>query len=276
MCGFVGFCSSSDPLGKDSSIQIINKMSETLTHRGPDSYGFWQSSNKKLVFGFRRLAIQDVSQKGNQPMHSESGQYVIVFNGEIYNHLLLRKEIESAYLNYNWKSNSDTETLLACFEQWGIEESIKKCSGMFSFAVWCNKNKLLTLGRDRLGEKPLYYGWQGTGKNAIFFFGSELKAFHKHPGFKKEINRNAISSFLRHGYIPSPSSIYVDIYKLFPAHLARVSFSSKKINLTKYWTPEINQNKEYESFSSDIEARDSLETVLQSAVQEQMISDVPI
>lgn len=278
MCGFVGFFSPSNIEGKDSSIQIIKKMSETLVHRGPDSYGTWQSSNNELVFGFRRLAIQDTSVNGNQPMHSKSGQYVIVFNGEIYNHFVLRKEIENIYSNYIWKSNSDTETLLACFELWGIDESIKKCSGMFSFAVWCNKNKLLTLGRDRLGEKPLYYGWQGAGKNSIFFFGSELKAFHKHPAFEKEINRDSISSFLRHSYIPAPHSIYKDIYKLFPAHLARISLKSKKINLAKYWAPEVNhcEEKKLNSFSSDIEARDSLEDILQSSVKEQMISDVPI
>jgi len=278
MCGFVGYLSLPNNKNQGTSLETIRKMSDALVHRGPDSYGFWHSHVDGITLGFRRLAIQDTSEKGNQPMISASGQYVIVFNGEIYNHFKLRKQVENIQSNYPWKSNSDTETLLACFDLWGIDDTIRKCLGMFSFAVWCNKNKLLTLGRDRLGEKPLYYGWQGNDENATFFFGSELKAFHQHPVFKKQINRNAISSFLRHSYIPAPHSIYKDIFKLLPAHFARISFKNKTPLLTRYWSPKENSKKiqESEIYSNDCEAIDCLERMLNGAVKEQMISDVPI
>ncbi len=147
-------------------------------------------------------------------MISNSGQYVISFNGEIYNHLEIRAEIQIENSKIGWRSTSDTETLLVGFELWGIKETIIKCVGMFSFVVWCNKSRVLTLGRDRLGEKPLYYGWQGKGDQRVFFFGSEVKSFMKHPAFLREINRDAISTFLRYSYIPAPNSIYKGIFKL--------------------------------------------------------------
>tara|TARA_B110001450_G_C17663714_1_gene498523 strand:- start:1219 stop:3183 length:1965 start_codon:yes stop_codon:yes gene_type:complete len=278
MCGFTGYLSQSSIDPSSHSESIIKEMTRRLIHRGPDSEGFWRDCDAGIVMGFRRLAILDVSSNGNQPMISNSGQYVLVFNGEIYNHLALRREISSIKPNYQWLSSSDTETLLSGFELWGIEKTIQKCTGMFGFSVWCNKNKVLTLGRDRLGEKPVYYGWQGAPHDEIFLFGSELKSFHNHPGFQKEINRDAVSSFLRHSYIPAPNSIYKGIFKLLPGHLLSVSLNSKKPSISQYWSvaEKFRVHNNPLSFANDTEAINSLEETLSLAVKQQMIADVPI
>jgi len=277
MCGFTGYISNCtiDELSNNKS--IIHEMTRSLIHRGPDSEGFWKDDSAGIVMGFRRLAILDTSINGNQPMISNSGQYVIVFNGEIYNHLHLRKEIEDSKKNHEWLSGSDTETILSGFELWGIQETIQKCTGMFGFAVWCNKNKELILGRDRLGEKPVYYGWQGESHNRVFLFGSELKSFHKHPSFQKEINRDSVSSFLRHSYVPAPNSIYKNIFKLLPGHLLKVSLNLQEPAITEYWSAaDLAKQNHRLSFTSDDEATDSLEEILKSSVKQQMIADVPI
>ena len=277
MCGFTGYISSY-PMGKFSNNEsIIHEMTGSLIHRGPDSEGYWKDSSEGIVMGFRRLAILDTSSNGNQPMISNNGQFVIVFNGEIYNHLILRKEIERIKTNHQWLSGSDTETILCGFELWGIHETIQKCTGMFGFAVWCNKNKELVLGRDRLGEKPVYYGWQGESHDRVFLFGSELKAFQKHPSFQKEIDRDSVSSFLRYSYVPAPNSIYKNIFKLLPGHMLKVSQRNQKPEMTEYWsaTPIAQQNHKL-SFASDSEAIDSLDELLRSSVKQQMIADVPI
>jgi len=277
MCGFTGYLSTGKNNHKIKSDLIIQKMTNSLVHRGPDSEGFWCDSQVEIVLGFRRLAILDISTNGNQPMISKSGKYVITFNGEIYNHLDLRKKIQIEDSGISWISTSDTETLLAGFELWGIEETIKKCKGMFSFAVWCNKSRVLTLGRDRLGEKPLYYGWQGEGEQRVFLFGSEIKSFLKHPGFSKEINKDAISTFLRNSYIPAPHSIYKGIFKLLPGCLLRVSINDQNPIISKYWSASKFINGDKKSiFYSDAEAADKLDHILQKSVKQQMISDVPL
>jgi asparagine synthase (glutamine-hydrolysing) len=277
MCGFTGYFSPIRLDQSQSSQQIIQNMTNCIVHRGPDSEGFWSDSLERIVMGFRRLAILDISENGNQPMISNSGQHVIVFNGEIYNHLELRKAMQIEKPSINWLSSSDTETLLAGFDLWGIEKTIQNSTGMFSFAVWCNKDKVLTLGRDRLGEKPLYYGWQGKKGKRVFLFGSELKSFHKHPEFLKEINRDAVSTFLRYSYIPAPASIYNDIYKLLPGHLLRVSLEHQEPIITEYWSAsKIAKQDMSLSFSSDLEATNALDLILQKSVKQQMISDVPL
>ena len=277
MCGFTGYISSDSIKKFYNNESIIREMTRSLIHRGPDSEGFWKDSAESIVMGFRRLAILDTSSNGNQPMISNNGQFVIVFNGEIYNHLLLRKEIEGSKSNHEWSSGSDTETILCGFELWGIQKTIQKCSGMFGFAVWCNQNKELVLGRDRLGEKPVYYGWQGESEDRVFLFGSELKSFHKHPNFQKEINRDSISSFLRYSYVPAPNSIYKNIFKLLPGHLLKVSLNLQEPVITEYWSAtEIAQKNPKLSFPNDEDAIDSLEGILRSSVKQQMIADVPI
>ena len=187
MCGFVGFVDKHASLMQAEEALVL--MSDTLVHRGPDDSGTWFDLSSGIGFGHRRLSILDLSSAGHQPMMSHDKRFVIAFNGEIYNHLELRDELESGGFKIDWNGHSDTETLLAGFDCWGIKETIEKSIGMFAFSVWDHKETLLTLGRDRLGEKPLYYGWQGDK----FLFGSELKALRVHSAFNAEINRDSIT-----------------------------------------------------------------------------------
>src|SRR5712692_3714258 len=214
MCGIAGFVGGRVDVSADSA----RRMAAALRHRGPDDEGVWCDVATGVGLGHARLSILDVSSAGHQPMQSASGQYVITFNGEIYNHLGLRAALEQAGRSANWRGHSDTETLLAGFDSWGVEATIRKSVGMFAFAVWDTQSHTLTLGRDRLGEKPLYYGWLGE----TFLFGSELKALKAHPAFRAQIDRDAVASLMRHGYIPAPRSIYRSIHKLLPGTLVHV------------------------------------------------------
>ncbi len=262
MCGFAGF------LGEIDNAALV-RMADAIIHRGPDSSGVWVDEQAQISLAHRRLSILDLSQAGHQPMLSPSGRYVIVFNGEIYNHLELRKE-----LGKSWRGHSDTETLLAGFDVWGIEATIKKNIGMFAFAVWDTQEKTLTIGRDRLGEKPLYYGWQGES----FLFGSELKALKAHPAFSAEIDRNSLTLFMRHAYVPAPYSIYQNIYKLPPASLLSVSLQNKKSIIKTYWSgAEVALNGIKNSFKGTSEQSvDALEILLKDAIKQQMLADVPL
>ncbi len=247
-------------------------MGEAISHRGPDDDGVWLDENSGIGFSHRRLAVQDLSSAGHQPMISKSGRYVLVFNGEIYNHFSLRDLLKRE--NVIWHGHSDTETLLAGFDAWGILNTIKKTEGMFSFAVWDKHTKKLTLGRDRLGEKPLYYGWQQ--KN--FLFGSELKALKVHPDFTGNIDRGAISLLIRHGYIPVPYSVYKDIFKLEPGCLLEVfrhQTTPVKIN---YWSAQdiIIRGVQYPFTGSVQEALDRLERLMNQSIKKQMLADVPV
>ena len=208
-------------------------MNSVLSHRGPDFSGKWQDSNFGIALGHQRLSILDLSNAGNQPMISQSGRFVITYNGEIYNHVDIRKEINSLNSNIKWKSNSDTETLLEAIEIFGIKKALQKTVGMFAFAILDRKKHSLTLARDRMGEKPLYYGWQGENSNKTFSFGSELKSLKQHPSFEGEVNRNAIALQLRHNCIPDPYSIYKNIYKLLPGHYLEL----KENDLKKFYLP---------------------------------------
>jgi len=275
MCGIVGFCC----FETNNSDAIIRSMTDELHHRGPDDTGFWIDDDIGLVLGHKRLSIMDLSGAGHQPMSSPSGRYVMVFNGEIYNHLILRSEISTLHEELNWKSHSDTETLLACFELWGIERTLKASVGMFAIALYDRVEKKLVLARDRLGEKPLYYGLQGN----VLFFGSELKAFRRHPGFKSIIDRNALSLYFKNGVVPAPYSIYKDIYKLMPGHFMCISLSSDNLSHAiekshEYWSlNEVAKSAVTKPFlGSDDSAIDALESVLINSVSDQMISDVPI
>ena len=187
--------------GADSIRGQLTAMAHSLTPRGPDSAGYWYSAEHAIAFAHRRLAIVDLSDAGHQPMISPSQRYVITFNGEIYNHTDLREQLESGGLGQtNWQGHSDTETLIAGIEAWGLEKTLSKSIGMFAFALWDRQKKEVYIARDRIGEKPLYYGCQ----QGVFLFGSELKALTAHPAFKGEVDRNAITLLLRHNYIPTP------------------------------------------------------------------------
>lgn len=268
MCGFAGL------LGEGDS-PIVERMLDTIVHRGPDDWGCWFDANRRIGLGHRRLSVVDLSPAGHQPMSSSSGRFVMAFNGEVYNHLQIRKQLEQAHGQpIEWLGHSDTETLLAGFDIWGIQGTIERSVGMFAIAVWDKESHTLTLVRDRLGEKPLYYGWQGE----TFLFGSELKALRVHPAFKAEIDRDALCLLLRHSYIPTPYSIYQGIAKLSPGCLLTISLKNREPKVCRYWSAE--QKAEFgvaNAFSGSADdAVNELETLLKSAVYQQMMADVPL
>ena len=278
MCGITGFYNNSIL----KSNHIITLMGQSMFRRGPDDSGSWYDPTSGIAFAHQRLSIIDLSKAGHQPMHSSSGQLVITYNGEIYNHLEIRKELKRINTNIRWQSNSDTETLIESLECWGTEVTLKKLDGMFAFAVWDKKNRRLTLARDRIGEKPLYYGWQGKNENKTFLFGSELKALKTHPNFIGEINRSSIALQLRYNYIPDPYSIYKNIHKLLPGHYLQLSENHLRKNLLSnpkpYWSLSkiVVDGKENQLKTSDVEIKEDLEQHLQSSIKKQMISDVPL
>lgn len=278
MCGFAGFLGLGFSGDEASRQDVIRRMTDAIKSRGPDDGGAWGDAEGQIVLGHRRLAIVDLSSAGHQPMHAASGRYVLAFNGEIYNHGLLREELERTGRAPTWRGHSDTETLLAGFDAWGVEGMVKRAVGMFAFAIWDRQKRVLTLGRDRLGEKPLYYGWQGRGDDAVFLFGSELKALRAHPAFKSVINRGALSLLLRHNYIPAPYSIYAGVSKLPPGTLLTVSLERREPSINVYWsgtdTAETGVRVPFEGSAE--QAVDELETLLKDAVRQQMVADVPL
>jgi asparagine synthase (glutamine-hydrolysing) len=211
-------------------------------------------------------------------MASASGRYVIIFNGEIYNHLDVRADLEQAGSAPDWRGHSDTETLLAAIDRWGLKATLQRCIGMFALALWDRRERELILARDRVGEKPLYYGWQGYGSEAAFLFGSELKALRAHPAFAGEIDRGALSLYMRHNSVPAPYSIYRGIHKLLPGCIATVSMARRDPVLEAYWS----LSKVAEDGVADPldlgpdEAVEALEALLANAVGQQMMSDVPL
>ena len=177
MCGLAGFLGPANAEGE----RRLAAMIERLVHRGPDSSGLWVDAAAGIGLGHARLSIVDLSPAGHQPMASKSGRYVLVFNGEVYNHLDLRVALEQSGSAPGWRGHSDTETLIAGFDAWGVAATVSRAIGMFAFAVWDRETRKIVLGRDRMGEKPLYYGWQGQGSHRTFLFGSELRALQAHP-----------------------------------------------------------------------------------------------
>ncbi len=276
MCGIVGFLGGVASDGQLSDGAILDRMAMAIVTRGPDDAGHWVDDICRVGLGHRRLSIVDLSAAGHQPMLSRSGRYVLVFNGEIYNHMDCRAALTTT--GAEWRGHSDTETLLAGFEAWGIQEAVKRSIGMFAFAVWDRDSQSLTLGRDRMGEKPLYYGWQGTGRQATFLFGSELKALKAHPAFTAGIDRNALCLLMRHNYIPAPYSIYQGISKLEAGCLLTVSLAQPEPNVERYWsTASVAMSGCAKPFmGTPAQAIDALEILLKSAVRQQMMADVPL
>ncbi len=272
MCGITGFWLSNVDL-EEQMRSTARAMAEQIIHRGPDDRDEWVDANAGIALGFRRLAILDLSVAGRQPMISSSGKYIIVYNGEVYNFLALRKELESK--GHKFRGRSDTEIMLAAFEEWGAVDAVKRFVGMFALALWDRENRILYLVRDRLGIKPLYYGWI----NGSFIFGSELKAINTYPDFIPEVDRNALALFLRHGYIPGPWSIYRGIYKLPPGSLLTIrSPQEQEISPQVFWSgKEIAERGVENPFSgTEIDAREELERLLLDAVGIRMIADVPL
>jgi len=247
-------------------------MNSALRHRGPDDGGLWLDSAAGIVLGNRRLAILDLSSAGRQPMISRCGRYVIVFNGEIYNFLEIRLELEKG--GQQFVSNSDTEVLLSACAWWGIERTLRRLNGIFGFAVWDRQEHTLTLARDHLGIKPLFYGWcQNT-----FLFGSELKALYSHPDFNGKLDRNSLALFLRLGYIPAPHSIYENIYKLPPGNVLTVSAPQDQRSPEPYWcVRKIVQGGVQNRFRGEFhEAANQVEDLLRDSIRLQMLADVPV
>ena len=284
MCGLTGFLSGQWP--GDVARSWIKRMTDAISHRGPDSEGNWLDADAGFALGHRRLSILDLSPAGHQPMVSASGRFVIAFNGEIYNHLELRgllgeygcRASLAMATTGGWRGHSDTETLLAGIEAWGVEATLKKSIGMFAIALWDRQTHTLTLARDRMGEKPLYCGWQGCGNERVFLFGSELKALKAHPAFAAEIDRGALCLLLRHNYIPAPYSIYQDIAKLEPGCLLSVSLAQPEPRICKYWdTVEVARAGVARPFEGTADqAVDALEVLAKDAVRQQLIADVPL
>jgi asparagine synthase (glutamine-hydrolysing) len=283
MCGLVGF------LGGiaygDGAEGLLRRMADTIIHRGPDDGGYWWDSEQRVGFGHRRLAIVDLTLAGHQPMVSANGRYVIAFNGEIYNHLDLRNELEQLSLSplsrvkhVKWRGHSDTETLLAGIEVWGLVAMLKKSTGMFAIALWDRQARTLTLARDRMGEKPMYYGWQNSGDKRVFLFGSELKALKAHPAFSADIDRGSLCLLLRHNYIPAPYCIYQGIAKLEPGCLLSVSLAQPEPKFWVYWnTAAVALAGIAKPFTGEEEeAVDTLEVLAKDAVRMQMLADVPV
>lgn len=273
MCGIVGFIHTSC---LHEPGEVLLKMVSTLSHRGPDSCSIWINSEKTIGLAHSRLSIVDLSDAGSQPMVSLDSRYILIFNGEIYNHKDLRiLLLKSGYL-FEWRGDSDTETLLNCFCAFGFEKTLNLVSGMFAFALWDSHKRLLTLCRDRFGEKPLYWGWQGNS----LLFGSELKALKKHPDFRGEIDRNSLTLLMRYNYIQSPHSIYKGIYKLPPGNFISLPVGVRPADsLPKaYWRMnDVVQSGLLNPFTgSDDEAVDALEESLCQSVSQQMLADVPL
>ena len=248
-------------------------MTDCIAHRGPDDEGFFTDEKSGVAFGFRRLAILDLSPLGKQPMTSADGRFMIIFNGEIYNFLELREELEK--IGHNFKGHSDTEVMLATFVEWGIERAVKRLNGMFAIAVWDNQRRELFLIRDRLGKKPVYYGLI----NDTFLFGSELKEFLAHPKFEAEIKRDALALYLRFGYVPSPHSIYKNVSKLAPGKMLKIVPERREISEQKtYWSvkdaAQAGIENPLEGTSAEILAQ--FEDLLSDAVRRRMLADVPL
>jgi len=275
MCGIAGFFGNGAGLPTTDWQAVLRGMGHVIAHRGPDDAGVWTDFDADVGLVHRRLSILDLSVAGHQPMVSPSGRYVIVFNGEIYNHLDLRGLLRvMRNVELDWRGHSDTETLLAGFDTWGIAETVERAIGMFAFAVWDKANRTLTLGRDRLGEKPLYYGWQGD----TFLFGSELKALKAHPDFRAEVDRNALALMMRHNAIPAPYSIYQGIHKLLPGSLLTISLKSRNAEPQRYWDArQVVADGMAQPFTgSPDEAVEALDKLLRDAVAKQMVADVSL
>ena len=269
MCGILGIFSKSKV-----NMDLLKKMNNSLTHRGPDGSGVAIDENNNFGIAHTRLSILDLSYKGSQPMISHNKHWIISFNGEIYNHIELRIELEKAGHKILWKGTSDTETLIVLIEKLGLEKTLKNINGMFAFALWDKNKKELFLCRDRIGEKPLYYGYI---KNS-FVFGSELKAFEQFPMWDREIDRASVSQFIRYSFVPSPKTIYKQIKKLQPAHYIKITNNGERISdPVCFWdVNNVYQNKHNFSNFSQLEILDNSEKLIKNSVNLRMLADVPV
>ena len=275
MCGITGFLATNGS-AFGSLEAVASRMALGVVHRGPDDAGTWADLQAGIALGHRRLSIVDLSAAGHQPMQSACGRFVTAFNGEVYNHLALRAELEASSQAPTWRGPSATETLLAGFAAWGVTATLQRAVGMFAIALWDRAERRLTLARDRLGEKPLFYGWV----RGDFVFGSELKALRAYPGFDNPICRDALALYLQHCAVPAPYSIYHDIFKLEPGCVLSMDASSldrKTVKTEPYWQlAEAVRNGLAAPIQSETEAVAALDAALRGAVALQAVADVPL
>lgn len=271
MCGIAGFLENVADKSEEWLAEAVQAMGSAIRHRGPDSSDIWIEASSGLAFSHRRLAIVDLSPAGAQPMVSACGRYVIIYNGEVYNHNDLRPELIATGVEF--RGHSDTEVILEACARWGIKATVKKLIGMFVFAFWDRKKQRLSIVRDRLGIKPVY--WAKTAKS--FLFGSELKALRQHPDCPTEINRNAVAGFLRHNYIAAPNSIYNGVRKLEPGWMLTIQAGCEPL-FEQFWSLDqaISNSKANPFEGSAQEAETALHTLLTDAVGRRMMADVPL
>jgi asparagine synthase (glutamine-hydrolysing) len=289
VCGFAGYLGGQWQKGDAHAIENAWRMGDALAHRGPDDRGVWIDASCRYAVAHRRLAILDLSSAGRQPMVSESGRYVLAYNGEAYNHPELRAALEKEQGGGPaWKGHSDTETLLAAVESWGLEATLIRSVGMFALALWDRRERCLHLARDRMGEKPLYFGWCG----GAFVFASELKALRRFPGFERRIDRDVLAAYLRFAYVPAPHSIFENVYKLQPGCMMRIVASAagqvptaspeagmegQGWRIRRYWSlqehiPDAGKS----DWKDERAALQHLEDTLQESVRSQQLSDVSL
>lgn len=288
MCGIAGLISS-----RPFDASAVRRMIDPIAHRGPDDQGAWIDAECGVGLGHRRLSIVDLSPLGHQPMGSNNARWMLSYNGEIYNHLDLRRELErsgagAAGNGLPWRGHSDTETLIECIAAWGLKETLQKCVGMFALALWDRKQRRLLLARDRFGEKPLYYGWVGGD----FVFASELKGLRSHPGFDNPVSRRSVRLLAARAYVPAPLSIYERIYKLEPGCILSVGpdaparplasapvpdAAAEGVSLERYWSyRQVVQDGLADPIADEADALDELESTLAAAIQGQSVADVSV
>ncbi len=271
MCGIAGFVNSRRHFGPDELSAIASRMADRLSHRGPDDRGVWIDAGSGVAFGHTRLAIIDLSPAGAQPMLSRCGRFVLSYNGEVYNAPELRAELEKA--GHTFRGHSDTEVMVEGFAAWGLRAMVARLIGMFAFAAWDRATRTLTLGRDRLGIKPLYWGQIESS----LVFASELKALMAFPGWEGEIDRDALAAFLRYGYVPTPMSIYRGVHKLAPGTLLEYG-TDGAARIAPYWSlGEVAERAQADPLDvADGAAKEAVESLLNDAVRRHMVADVPL
>lgn len=273
MCGITGFIDQSAATPASELRMQVRRMGDAIRHRGPDSEGYWEDAATGVAFGHRRLAVIDLSEAGNQPMVSAAGRFILVFNGEIYNFQDLRKQILAEEPSWKFRGHSDTEIMLAAFEQWGVHKSLKQFNGMFAFALWDRFTRTLSLARDRMGEKPLYY----SAQRSTFLFASELKALKAHPSFSAVIDRSVLARYLHTSCVPGTSSIYEGVHKLAPGCLLEFPLKGTW-NVAPFWTlgGAVRGSLANPVTGSEKDGVEELDSLMHDAIRIRMLSDVPL
>lgn len=267
MCGIAGVFATGESQRPSATVEHALSMVRTLVKRGPDGEGSWGDPAAGIAFGHRRLSIVDLTDTGAQPMQSADGRYIITFNGEVYNFRELRDEL-AAY-GHSFHGTSDTEVMLAAITQWGLKGAVQRFIGMFSFGLFDRTSKTLSLVRDRMGVKPLYWSLQG----GVLMFGSGLRALMAHPACAREIDRDAVAAFIRYSYVPTPASIFKNVFKLPPASILTIA-PGQALRISRYWT--IPASSSAAPLTDEATATEQLDGLLRDSINKRMISDVPL